>query len=173
MAGQVYRNRPQIQRQLGQDRDSDEDVFLPVTSKNVADNFSATWSQSSVSLVDSSRGGFSGNAELARNGPLKQPVTTATATQQNGDKVPSRQISRARSESVQSTSSIVDGLLIEIYDRWHYFPQSGVDSDTFTECSSTSEAFGGRHCDSEFGHQTSSRRLNRAFLGSKGKALLF
>ncbi|KAL4225984.1 hypothetical protein ACF0H5_013971 [Mactra antiquata] len=42
-------------------------------------------------------------------------------------------------EEKQRNSSIVDGLLSEIYDRWHDHRHDSFDSDTFTECSSTSE----------------------------------
>ncbi|XP_052780758.1 TBC1 domain family member 30-like isoform X1 [Mya arenaria] len=39
----------------------------------------------------------------------------------------------------ESQSSIVDGLLSEIYDRWHDHRHDSFDSDTFTEYSSTAE----------------------------------
>ncbi|XP_060593991.1 TBC1 domain family member 30-like [Ruditapes philippinarum] len=42
-------------------------------------------------------------------------------------------------QRLDSQSSIVDGLLSEIYDRWHDHRHDSFDSDTFTECSSTSE----------------------------------
>ena len=45
---------------------------------------------------------------------------------------------------LESQSSIVDGLLFEIYDRWHDTRLDSFDSDTFTECSSTSEFMHGR-----------------------------
>ena len=71
----------------------------------------------------------------------------------------------------QRQHSIVDGLLFEIYDRWHGGSlRDSFDSDTLTECSSTSEVFyrhtfgsaGGR------GH-TISRQLQRAFLENQSK----
>lgn len=41
-------------------------------------------------------------------------------------------------------TSIVDGLLSEIYDRWNDHRPDSFDSDTFTECSSTAEFFHSR-----------------------------
>ncbi|XP_062593729.1 TBC1 domain family member 30-like [Saccostrea cucullata] len=38
-------------------------------------------------------------------------------------------------------TSIVDDLLFEIYDRWHDGRHDSFESDTFTECSSTSEVY--------------------------------
>lgn len=73
--------------------------------------------------------------------------------------------------------SIVDGLLHEIYDRWHFVRQDSFDSDTLTECSSTSEFLW--HGRSEYpggfdgGYQSSVRRetgaLNRSFLQSQSE----
>ena len=69
-----------------------------------------------------------------------------------------------------SMSSIVDGLLFEIYDRWHYSQRDSLDSDTFTECSSTSDAFFGRvdsiHLE-EVPQDRHSTSLTRAYLQSK------
>ncbi|CAH1783790.1 unnamed protein product [Owenia fusiformis] len=64
--------------------------------------------------------------------------------------------------------SIMDGLLFEIYDRWHGPQRDSFDSDTFTECSSMSEAFLGRSdsLNYEF-ERTHSARLSRAYLESK------
>ena len=45
---------------------------------------------------------------------------------------------------LERQSSIVDGLLSEIYDRWHDHRLESFDSDTFTECSSTAEFFHSR-----------------------------
>lgn len=61
--------------------------------------------------------------------------------------------------------SIVDGLLCEIYDRWQGNQRDSFDSDTFTECSSTSEIFGHTRGDWERRH---ARQLHRAFLETKG-----
>ncbi|XP_064604966.1 TBC1 domain family member 30-like [Liolophura sinensis] len=60
--------------------------------------------------------------------------------------------------------SIVDGLLCEIYDRWQGNQRDSFDSDTFTECSSTSEIFGNTRGDWERRH---ARQLHRAFLETK------
>lgn len=38
-------------------------------------------------------------------------------------------------------TSIVDDLLCEIYDRWYDGRHDSFESDTFTECSSTSEVY--------------------------------
>lgn len=45
---------------------------------------------------------------------------------------------------IDRRTSIVDDLLFEIYDRWQDTRRDSFDSD-FTECSSTSEFFHGRH----------------------------
>jgi hypothetical protein len=68
-----------------------------------------------------------------------------------------------------STSSIVEGLLLEIYDRWQYPQRDSLDSDTFTECSSTSEAFWGRGDSVDFVGQRNVNRLNKVFLEGKGE----
>ena len=66
----------------------------------------------------------------------------------------------------QNDNRSIDGLLFEIYDRWQ---RDSFDSDTFTECSSTSDAFQGRvdsvHHDLEEKHGS---RLSRATLLNKG-----
>ncbi|KAL8621790.1 hypothetical protein ACOMHN_016277 [Nucella lapillus] len=58
--------------------------------------------------------------------------------------------------------SIVDGLLFEIYDRWHGHRADSFDSDTFTECSSTSEVFHGRW-DSSYETAAEQERHERQF----------
>ena len=67
-----------------------------------------------------------------------------------------------------STSSIVEGLLLEIYDRWQYPQRDSLDSDTFTECSSTSEAFW-RGDSVDLVGQRNVNRLNKVFLEGKGR----
>ncbi|XP_041350161.1 TBC1 domain family member 30-like [Gigantopelta aegis] len=64
----------------------------------------------------------------------------------------------------QRQHSIVDGLLFEIYDRWHGGSlRDSFDSDTLTECSSTSEVFY-RHSFGSVGRRHSiSRQFQRAF----------
>lgn len=69
--------------------------------------------------------------------------------------------------------SIVDGLLHEIYDRWHYGRNDSIDSDTLTECSSTSDIIfhsrhesGGYHSAMEHRHGS---HLNRSFLQNQSK----
>lgn len=66
---------------------------------------------------------------------------------------------------VERQGSIVDGLLFEIYDRWHGRERDSLDSDTFTECSSTSEIFGAR-ADSYQAvvGRRHARQLNRGYL---------
>ncbi|CAG2242121.1 TBC1 domain family member 30 [Mytilus edulis] len=68
----------------------------------------------------------------------------------------------------EQRSSIVDDLLFEIYDRWHDARHDSFESDTFTECSSTSDIFPWRknsiHLDIEAKH---SGKLNRSTLESQ------
>lgn len=70
-------------------------------------------------------------------------------------------------------SSIVDDLLFEIYDRWHDARHDSFESDTFTECSSTSDVFPWRknsiHLDIEAKH---SGKLNHSALESQSKNIL-
>ncbi|VDI41858.1 Hypothetical predicted protein [Mytilus galloprovincialis] len=71
--------------------------------------------------------------------------------------------------SEKQRSSIVDDLLFEIYDRWHDARHDSFESDTFTECSSTSDIFPWRknsilHLDIEAKH---SGKLNRSTLESQ------
>lgn len=73
--------------------------------------------------------------------------------------------------------SIVDGLLHEIYDRWHFGRHDSFDSDTLTECSSTSEClWSGRNefiGNFEGGYHSSVRRqtgsLSRSYLQSQSE----
>ncbi|ELT95708.1 hypothetical protein CAPTEDRAFT_197389 [Capitella teleta] len=72
--------------------------------------------------------------------------------------------------TLDTQSSIVDGLLTEIYDRWHFHP---IDSDTFTESSVISDAFCGHRSDCSVSNipgfeQRHAARLHRAFLETKG-----
>ncbi|XP_067685212.1 TBC1 domain family member 30-like isoform X1 [Haliotis asinina] len=61
--------------------------------------------------------------------------------------------------------SIVDGLLHEIYDRWHGSYRDSFDSDTFTECSSTSEVFLSRWDSMNSPYERRhARQFSRAFL---------
>ncbi|XP_048253113.1 TBC1 domain family member 30-like isoform X1 [Haliotis rufescens] len=61
--------------------------------------------------------------------------------------------------------SIVDGLLHEIYDRWHGSFRDSFDSDTFTECSSTSEVFLSRWDSMNSPYERRhARQFSRAFL---------
>ena len=63
-----------------------------------------------------------------------------------------------------SGSSIVDGLLFDIYDRWQRY--AAADSDTFTEYSSTSDAFLGRSDSVQLDFDQTG--LNRPYLDGKG-----
>jgi hypothetical protein len=74
---------------------------------------------------------------------------------------------------LDSQSSIVDGLLTEIYYRWHFHP---VDSDTWTESSVISDGFCGHRSDCSISNvhvggyeQNHAARLHRAFLETKGQ----
>ena len=73
---------------------------------------------------------------------------------------------RQRSDSGTST---IDGLLFDIYDRWQYEQfRDSLDSDTFTEYSSTSDAFHGRVDSLQLDfRQKHSTRPNRVYLQSK------
>jgi hypothetical protein len=64
-------------------------------------------------------------------------------------------------------TSIVDELLFEIYDRWHGGRHDSFDSDTFTECSSTSEFFHSRW--DSCNEQKLGVQYNRSYLESQSK----
>jgi hypothetical protein len=87
----------------------------------------------------------------------------------------------SRSESVNSEdmdesilrlqhTSIVDDLLFEIYDRWHDVRHDSFESDTFTECSSTSDIFPWRKNSIQLDIETKhSGKLNRSTLELQSK----
>ena len=70
----------------------------------------------------------------------------------------------------QRSRSLVDELLFDIYDRWHYGQRDSFDSDTITGYSSTSDAFVGRSdvIQLQLAERRHGTRLNQAFLQSKG-----
>ena len=84
------------------------------------------------------------------------------------------QCRRPHLHKLERQQSIVDGLLFEIYDRWHGSRADSFDSDTFTECSSTSEVFHTRW-DSSYDYdetaadQRHAKQFHRTFLESQCK----
>lgn len=83
------------------------------------------------------------------------------------------QCRRPHLHKLERQQSIVDGLLFEIYDRWHGSRADSFDSDTFTECSSTSEVFHTRW-DSYYetaADQGHAKQFHRTFLESQSKCL--
>ena len=70
----------------------------------------------------------------------------------------------------QRSRSLVNELLFDIYDRWHYGQRDSFDSDTITGYSSTSDAFVGRSdvIQLQLAERRHGTRLNQAFLQSKG-----
>ncbi|GFN84530.1 TBC1 domain family member 30-like isoform x2 [Plakobranchus ocellatus] len=94
-----------------------------------------------------------------------------------------RSINHSESPEMASKNrrtSIVDGLLHEIYDRYHLHGRSdSVDSDTLTECSSTSEATFFHHGHGMLGggyhaallERRHASHLNRSFLQNQSKLL--
>ena len=82
------------------------------------------------------------------------------------------QCRRPHLHKLERQQSIVDGLLFEIYDRWHGSRADSFDSDTFTECSSTSEIFHTRW-DSYYDETTAdhphAKQFHRTFLENQSK----
>ena len=156
MARPAHRSRSFVERQKSRNSDSDDELFLPVRPHSSS---MSSWTPATATTA-------------VPNTELKSP-SSFTGPCQHGefDLAPQP---RERSESIQSNSSIVDGLLFEIYDRWHYPRRDSLDSDTFTECSSTSEAFFGRSdsCHLVF-QERHARRYHRAFLEEKGKLMCY
>ena len=77
-------------------------------------------------------------------------------------------------KAVTRQGSIVDGLLLEIYDKWNLARRDSIDSDDMTECSSTSE-FIGRGSDLGDDHSPSDKRhggsLTQGFLQNQSESL--
>ena len=69
------------------------------------------------------------------------------------------------SSRLSRQSSIVDGLLTEIYDRYHHGSRSG-DSDNVTECSTTSFYSGSFELDER------TQRWTRSQLNGKGEIMM-
>lgn len=99
------------------------------------------------------------------------PPSTPDAVVRDGAISPIRHQSR-NDRYFEHQTSIVDGLLFEIYDQWQYHHRDSVDSDTFTECSSYSSY---DHGASRMGsyqlelEQQHSPRLSKAYLQNKSK----
>ena len=151
-----------IQRQILANVDSDDDLFLPDPQEETSRSLPGSWSDTPPPPPEF---GDPGLDKLDANSPLPTSNGAVTGGGYLGYGAPSV------SNLYGSSSSIVDGLLLEIYDRWQYPQRDSLDSDTFTECSSTSDAFYGRS-DSvqlDFGAQRHSARFNRIFLEGKGR----
>ncbi|KAK7101893.1 hypothetical protein V1264_020204 [Littorina saxatilis] len=73
------------------------------------------------------------------------------------------QCRRPHMHKLDRQHSIVDGLLFEIYDRWHGSRADSFDSDTFTECSSTSEVF---HTRWDSYYETADQRIDKQYTRS-------
>ena len=134
-----YKTYPQqIIHSFSQNMDSDDEIFFTVEHRNSLSTYAPSYE---------------------RETDRRKTVSSATS---GGQKQDGRILSRFHSLE----SSIVDGLLCEIYDRY-YFPRRGysIDSDTFTEYSSTSDAFLSRN---GFDTERQSQRLSKESLKGKG-----
>ena len=70
-------------------------------------------------------------------------------------------------------ASIVDDLLCEIYDRWYDGRHDSFESDTFTECSSTSEVYHWRRNSFQLANDNKhSSRILPSVLQSQSKVLI-
>ena len=134
----------EIIQSFSQNMDSDDEIFFTVEHRNSLSTYVPSYERETES---------SKNANSATSGCRKQDNLDGTG--------------RAFGRFHSLESSIVDGLLCEIYDRYQY-PRRGysIDSDTFTEYSSTSDAFLGK---SGFDSERQSQRLSRELLNGKGK----
>lgn len=166
------------------------DSCIRNTSTNSFSDISTTTLESEVFLFRSENSS-TGNDDLLWDTGLT-PNHIVSTTLNNKNNHPGGQINNntpSRHDSVQSADSdvslhrrsslrdrqpsIVDGLLFEIYDRWHGYHGDSFDSDTFTECSSTSEVFHSRWDTCE-AHEDirHSRQLHRTFLESQSKLII-
>ncbi len=174
-----------ITRQLPLESDSDDDLFLPAGHRKIHNHNFQVEGRHSISCVpDTHDGGSDSNCAGApiqvwgfpKSGfdetPHKNDFVRAHSlpTPQGKEEKTQVQTHRRHRARNDSGSSIIDGLLFEIYDRWHRPPRDSFDSDTtFTETSSTSEVFG--RGDSMHLHYDNpySARLHRAFLENNGR----
>ncbi len=151
-------NRPRLQKsghivyEINDAIDSDDEIFFTIERKN-------------------DRGENKQFSEYETYGQDVKSNPIRTRFEQDGFRNRAQVVDRSqreRQDSGESCSSIVDGLLCEIYDRYHPRRGDSIDSDTFTEYSSTSDAFIGRSV-SGFDTERQAQRLNRDFLEGKGK----
>ena len=180
------RNNRKLTAEQQRDSDTDDDSWLPPSENALAKSL-AQWARQGAYFHPGSISPETSSPANSTAGYVYPKPPPTSSTERSGS-VYSRSVSyagsydtgsdfklpakpRDRSASIQSNSSIVDGLLFEIYDQWHYRPhRDSLDSDTFTECSSTSEVFFGRGdtCHLVF-EQRTARRYHKALLLEKGK----
>ena len=171
------RGRPiRIERRLEEASDTDDELFFDIAKRNTKSSAGADQG-ASVEKVTADQDTLHSN-DISQGHETQpqhgQEDTGPTSPGHYGGEGPHPAAwTPLSSPHRQSCSSLVDGLLFDIYDRWHYRQRDSFDSDTFTECSSTSDAFFGRS-DSlhlpEF-EQRHSNRFRRAFLEAKGKGV--
>ena len=146
------RARYEVRRSVPPNSDSDDEIFLPPMAVG----------NPSHSPGDHDPGPRGGQEEnnlglwASQHGETRPNSAITTSTTCGGTR-----------EAREARSSIIDGLLFEIYDRLHFGQHRDSYSDTCTEYSSTSEVFGIRSdcVQTDFSGTT---RLTRASLETKG-----
>ena len=183
-----------VQRTLDPHADSDDDLFLPIASEDSSKSLPGSWSETTgANLMHNGLSGKITDINLNDNKNRDNISTTSSdgvpgmdcgggVAGPSSDATSSMAITTGYnhwgygsgcSNMYGSSASIVEGLLLEIYDRWQYPQRDSLDSDTFTECSSTSEAFWGRGdtVQLDFVGQRHAQRFNKVFLEGKGRRM--
>ena len=185
------RTRTHIERRIEERSDSEDDLFFTVVdSKNheATKTTSDTWTSGGEggAALDGTHthqvlgggGGYEGfTGDIVGKGGLSyqslESITTSGSLQGQDPGAPPLGHPYLLNQPLpsHSCSSLVDGLLFDIYDRWHYPQRDSFDSDTFTECSSTSDAFFGRSDSLQLAEfeQKHASRYTRTSLEAKGR----
>ena len=184
------RTRTHIERRIEERSDSEDDLFFTVVdSKNheATKTTSDTWTSGGEggAALDGTHthqvlggGGYEGfTGDVVGKGGLSyqslESITTSGSLQGQDPGAPPLGHPYLLNQPLpsHSCSSLVDGLLFDIYDRWHYPQRDSFDSDTFTECSSTSDAFFGRSDSLQLAEfeQKHASRYTRTSLEAKGR----
>ncbi|XP_074645749.1 TBC1 domain family member 30-like [Tubulanus polymorphus] len=159
-----------IQREIMSRTDSEDELFFPYNEQEP--KFHRTKRSESLDVSFQSSFKHLQRQSRLKSGDSISSIASAAATSLTATPGSlSGSSSRSQSQpdvyaNLKQQHSIVDDLLFEIYNRWQYQQRDSFDSDTFTECSSTSDAFFGRHDSLQLSEldQRHSRRIHTAFL---------
>lgn len=171
-SGKTLKSAFQINSSLDKQQDSDDDIFFPDDSQAWLSH-PHTNGVISKNDLEAKLGSVRGSYQKDTSSFVQDVSGRIFDVSDNGARsssFPAAGFAGGGRDHLDSASSIVDGLLTEIYDRWHFHH---VDSDTFTESSVISDAFCGHRSDGSISahpdyEQRHAARLHRAFLETKG-----